>query len=100
MWRIAIVCMAVLLSACTSYTEVGRTAQTFEITKVKPPKRLYVTLKDLSTNDVTRVYVSKRCARWRDIKVGSTVTLTKVTLRNNKGEISTRLEGKSSICPR
>lgn len=100
MWRIVMLCVVLLISACTSYTEVERTAQTFEITKVKPPKRLYVTLKDLSNNEVTRVYVSKRCSRWREIKVGSTVTLTKVTLRNDKGEISTRVEGKSSICPR
>lgn len=100
MWRIAMLCVVLMISACTSYTEVERTTQTFEITKVKPPKRLYVTVKDLSTNEVTRVYVSKRCARWREIKVGATVTLTKVTVRNDKGEISTRLEGKSSICPR
>lgn len=100
MWRVAMLCSILLLSACTSYTEVERTAQSFEVTKVKPPKRLYVTLKDLATNEVTRVYVSKRCARWREIKVGSTVTLTKVTLRNDKGETSIRLEGKSAICPR
>ncbi len=100
MWRIALLCVVLLIGACTSYTEVERTAQTFEITKVKPPKRLYVTLKDISTNEVTRVYVSKRCSQWRKIKVGSTVTLTKVTLRNDKGEMSTRLEGKSVICPR
>lgn len=100
MWRIAMLCAVVLLSACTSYTEVERTAQEYEITKIKPPKRLYVTLKDLKTNEVTRVYVSKRCSRWREIKVGSTVTLTKVTLRNDQGEMSTRVEGKSAICPR
>lgn len=100
MWRISLMCAVLMLTACTSYTEVERTAQTFEVTKVKPPKRLYVTLKDLKTNEVTRVYVSKRCARWREIKVGSTITLTKVTLRNDKGETSTRLEGKSTICPR
>ena len=100
MWRIAMLCVVLMISACTSYTEVERTTQTFEITEVKPPKRLYVTVKDISTNEVTRVYVSKRCARWREIKVGATVTLTKVTVRNDKGEISTRLEGKSSICPR
>lgn len=100
MWRVAMLCAVVLLGACTSYTEVERTAQEYEITKVKPPKRLYVTLKDLKTNEVTRVYVSKRCSRWREIKVGSTVTLTKVTLRNDQGEMSTRVEGKSAICPR
>lgn len=100
MWRCIMLVLVVALSGCTSYTEVERTAQTFEVTKVKPPKRLYVTLKDLKTNEVTRVYVAKRCSQWRKIKVGSTVSLTKVTLRNEHGEISTRLEGKSSLCPR
>lgn len=100
MLRWIVLMVVVSLSACTSYTEAERTAQTFEITKVKPPKRLYVTLKNLSTNEVTRVYVAKRCSRWREIKVGSTVTLTKVTLRNEQGEVSTRLEGKSILCPR
>lgn len=77
-----------------------RTEETFTITGVKPPKRLYVDVVDAQGRGYT-VYVSKRCSNWRQIEVGSKVVLLRETSRYADGreETDVRVRSSSDVCP-
>lgn len=97
---VAIGLLAVPLAACDTGTEVSNVAEEFTITKVKPPKRLYVDVIDKDGKSY-QIYVSKRCSTWQQIVIGSKVTLNRVTYRYDGGRIETdvRLKSSSDICP-
>ena len=86
-----------MFAACTPSELVSQEKQTFTIVKVKPPKRLYVDLKD-SNGVVHHEYVSKRCGSWKKIKVNSQVQLTVNTYK--RGNETYQKIDVSHICPK
>lgn len=96
----AIVALTLPLAAC-NYVEIDRTKENFTILSINPPKHVYVDVVDSNGNEYT-VYVSKHCNNWREIKVGTEVTLVRVKYRDEKdGPIKdkVRVENKSDVCP-
>ncbi len=89
------------LAACDARTKVSSVDEQFTITKVKPPKRLYVDVAD-SEGRSYHVYVAKRCSNWRSIVVGSKVTLQRNTYRYESGKTETAVSVRSpsDVCPR
>lgn len=57
-------------------TLVNSGQKVFTILEIDPPKHVYVDLKDEKGQIYKHVYVSKHCNNWRQIVLGSTVTLT------------------------
>lgn len=59
----------------------------FELVQINPPKRMYVTLKDVETGEIHKnIYVSKRCSNWENNKIGDIYLLnykTYVSKKNN-----------------
>lgn len=83
--------------ACTPSEHIGQETLTFTIVKVKPPKRLYVDLKD-SNGQIHHEYVSKRCSNWRKIEVNSQVQL--VVNKYKRGDETYQKIDVSHLCPR
>ena len=95
----ALVCLS-LLTGCSRGELVETSQQTFEVTHVKPPKRFYVTLRNVDTGQVFEdVYVAKRCSRWEEVPVGSHLTLTVGTYRTSASETFQHIESPDTICP-
>ena len=97
--RLLLLVFTLALVACSGYTEVSRVPETFTIVDVNPPKHFRVIVMDYK-GDTYEVNVSKHCNRWREVKIGSMVTLTRVTQRHDKGHFSSYVTGGSHICPR
>jgi hypothetical protein len=59
---------ALLLAGCggNSYNLIGHEVRQVEVVSHKPPKRFYVTLKDVQNGHVEEVYVAKRCWGFED----------------------------------
>lgn len=55
---------------------VGSEKKTFIIEALDPPKHVYADLRDDKGTLLKRVYVSKHCNRWQEIKLGSSIVLT------------------------
>lgn len=55
---------------------VGSETKTFTIEALDPPKHVYADLRDDKGTFFKRVYVSKHCNRWKEIKIGSSIVLT------------------------
>lgn len=95
----AVVAATVLLTACDSRVEVSRQVKEYEVIKIYPPKRFHVDLKDVQTGQFyQRQYVSKRCSQWRRLPMYSKWKFTEITYRNEKGELSYRLDGVHGLC--
>ena len=88
-----------MLSGCEVPKEVAVEDRFYEVVDINPPKRFYVTLRDLKTAEVFEVYVSKRCWTWRELKIGSTVTLERVTYEKPNGEQFYRYTDVRKLCP-
>lgn len=100
MKRLIVAALAALsLTACDKIVKQEAEYRNYEIVDVKPPKRLYVTLKDVKTGFQTRVYVSKRCSRWREIELHSETALMTTWYTYESGETSKHIN-VNSICPR
>lgn len=100
MMTAALVCVG-LLAGCTRGELVETTQQTFEVTRVDPPKRFRVTLRNVDSGQVFEdIYVSKRCSRWKEVPVGTHLTLEVGTYRTSASETFQRIESPYSICPR
>lgn len=89
------------LAGCDIVVETDSVTEQFTITRVKPPKRLYVDVIDKEGRSY-HVYVAKRCSNWRRIAVGSKVTLERRTYRYESGrtETSVHVRSSSDVCPR
>lgn len=98
---VALPLLAIPLASCDSVIDRSSTVEEFTITHVKPPKRLQVDVVD-STGKSYRVYVAKRCSKWRQIKVGSKVNLERSTYKYESGRTEThvRIRSASDVCPR
>lgn len=96
----ALVCLG-LLAGCNRGELVETTQQTFEVTHVNPPKHFHVTLRNVDTGQVFEdIYVSKRCSRWEEVPVGTTLTLSVGTYRTSASDTFQRIESPYTICPR
>ena len=98
---IAMLAGLVALTGCSHGEVVETTQQTFEVTHVDPPKRFRVTLRNVDTGQVFEdVYVSKHCSRWREVPVGTELTLSVSTYRTSASETFQRIDTPYTICPR
>ena len=89
----------VFLAGCDSRVEVSRQLKEYEVIKIYPPKRFHVDLKDVQTGQFyQRQYVSKRCSQWKRLPMYSKWQFTEITYRNEKGELSYRLDGVHGFC--
>lgn len=90
---------SIFLSGCIDSEPDYTKVVDYQITYVKKPKRMYVTLKDVTTGEEFERYVSKRCVNWRHVVVGSFVPLETDFYKND--ETTKRvIKGVYSICPR
>lgn len=100
MKRILIVgALALGLVGCEAPVSIETTQTEFYITDVKKPKRMYVTLVEKATGRHYREYVSKRCSRWEEVKVGSSVTLTMTKRTWDDGSQTVDIDAYP-VCPR
>lgn len=98
-----VLALAAVVSGCgPAGQEVHREDREYEVTSINPPKRMYVSLKDVRTgaryNDIS---VSKRCSGWQSLKVGSKWVLPEVTYQHGDGSRSKRVDIyalKNKIC--
>lgn len=100
--KFALIALLVLPLASCSYVEVSRSDEVFTITSVKPPKWLRVTVEDTHGN-LYDVSVSKRCSSWKEIKVGSKVTLLRIKYQSETDgpvESSVHVRHSSDVCPK
>lgn len=89
----------VLLSGCDNRVEVDRQVKEYEVIGIRPPKRFYVDLQDVQTGQIhEREYVSKRCSNWKRLKMSSKWQFTEITYRDDKGNISYRIDGVHGLC--
>ena len=88
-----------MLSGCQIPDELAIEDRIFEVVEINPPKRYYVTLRDLKSGEVFEVYVSKRCSTWRELKIGSHVTLERITYEKPSGELYYRYTDVRKLCP-
>lgn len=100
-----VVAIAVGLSACgprePESTFVSRVTGEFVVTKIKPPKRFYVSLRDVDTGQTyNHLYVSKRCSNWAKLKVGSVIRLPKETRELPDGQRFVKVLDIHMICDR
>lgn len=51
----------------------------FIILDVDPPKHVYVKVQDVLDGTIYKVFVSKHCNRWQEIRIGSKVSLPRYT---------------------
>ena len=98
--------MALALVGCEQPVRVEGHQKAYQITDVRKPRSgkhsrpFRVSFKDVETGQVfARERVSRRCARWSEVKVGSKVTLTEAVYRYKDGTTKIRLEGVERICP-
>lgn len=90
--------MALALAGCDSVKETYRTTEEFKIVAVKPPKRFYVTIEDTS-GEQYRVYISKRCSTWRQVVIGSKVSMERYTYIRESGSKQYSFRPLTRICP-
>lgn len=96
-YGVLVLMLAASLSGCgLGGTEVHREDREFVVTNINPPKRMYISLKDVRTgahyNDIS---VAKRCSGWESLKVGSKWFLPEVTYQHNDGSRSKRVDIRS-----
>lgn len=98
--------MALALVGCEQPVRVEGHQKTYQVTDVRRPRSgkhsrpFRVSLKNVETGQTfTRERVSRRCARWNEVKVGMKVTLTEAVYRYKDGRTKIRLEGMERICP-
>lgn len=102
-YGVLVLVLAASLSGCgLGGTEVHREDREFVVTNIKPPKRMYISLKDARNgahyNDIS---VGKRCSGWESLHQGSVWTLPEVTYQHGDGSRSKRVDIsalKSKIC--
>lgn len=97
--------MVLGLTACgpsqPESTFVNRVTGEFVVTHAKPPKRFYVSLRDVDTGAVyNRLYVSKRCHKWRKLRVGAVIRLPKETRELPDGRQYVKILDVHKICDR
>lgn len=64
----------------------SETYKKFELVEIDPPKRFYVTLKDVETGEIFIEYVSKRCSSYDRNKIGDINTIKVLHYVNEDGE--------------
>lgn len=102
---LAVMSSMLFLSGCTATDstlqevpkKVTQRMETYTIVSIRPPKRMYVVLKD-SNNELHRKYVSKRCSRWKEVVIDSKVELN-TRHYSVDGKLHKEIE-VSTICPR
>lgn len=92
------VLVAMPLVGCVEQATVTTSQRTFTILAVEPPKHMHVDLKDNNARIFKHVHVAKRCSNWRQVVLGSTVTLT-VTQHTRGADTSETIDA-GPICPR
>jgi hypothetical protein len=74
-----------LLSACDNPWEpLPDIQKDVKVVAVNPPKRLYVTLRDESNGQETKVYVAKRCNGYERVPVGSRFKMPFIVSRHKE----------------
>lgn len=95
----ALMAATIFLSGCQPREVVDRSVKVYEVVGIKPPKRFKVDLRDVETGKVYKdEYVSKRCASWKKLEMGSKWKLTQVTYKNSDGVLSYSIVDVHSIC--
>ena len=90
---------ALTLTACGA-EEIHSVEKTYEITAIDPPKRFYVSVRDVETGEVSeKIYVSKRCSSWQKLEIGSQWTFQEKTYRKDDGTTFTGVS-VSGLCDR
>lgn len=65
---------------------VDRKAKQYVLVGINPPKRFYVTLRDIETGRIIKdLYVSKRCSSWKKARIGEVITFNEVTYEDGRG---------------
>ena len=70
----------------------------FTITGLRPPKHFAADLMDRYGAVNRNVAVSKHCNRWREIQIGSKITLPVTVYRDHEGKTFTRINAYK-VCP-
>lgn len=76
--------------------EVSREFETYTIISVKPPKPMFVELKD-KNNQIHHVFVSQSCKNWKDIVINSKVKFKSITYKKDGKLIKTIQASKLCI---
>lgn len=71
-----VVAMLIVALTMERPTLVASDKKTFIVEALDPPKHVYADLRDDKGMLFKRVYVSKHCNRWQEIKLGSSIVLT------------------------
>lgn len=88
----------IFLFGCELPKEIKRVEKIYEIIEIKSPKRFKVTLKDTENGIIyERLYVSKWCSSWRNLKIGSKWKFDEVTYQKGK-EVYTKVDKVSELC--
>lgn len=89
-----------VLAGCEDRVTISDSTQQFIVTRIEPPKHFRVTLQNVLTGNVTRVYVSKRCANWHKLKLSSLWDFREVVKAGSEtGKRYVELEGVERLCP-
>ena len=86
---IAVSTAVAMLAACTPAQKISEETRAYTLLDYNPPKRFYVDLKDNKTGEVFKnIYVSKRCSNHKNLQIGATYDLTRVTYQKGQEQFT------------
>lgn len=74
--------------------------QKYEVIGIKPPKHFQLDLRNIDTGEISKsVYISKHCMKWKNLKMGTIVTLEEETYKyEKKSEVRKTINPNYKLC--